>query len=180
MNEIKEELNEDLKNIIGDIENFEIFLFSNMTFDLYNRVYFLIREYARIDRIYYCQTDTKEFLENVILPEIKNSNLELNNYYNCYTNNINSLLKVIEDTKIKSFSRLVSNGWTGQIFTICQKEKITQITDKVLEYYKKTEENTDHSDVIFWISDELTRYCHISPFGGSSSILDPTYEDFMI
>jgi galactokinase len=169
-----------LNDLISDIENYEVFIFSNLTFNLYYRLYFLIRENARIDRIYLCQTDSNEFFENVILSEIANSNLDLNKYYDCYTNNINAVIKVIEDVKCLSYTRLASNGWTGQVFTISKRENISKITEHVLEYYRKAEENPEQSNVVFWISDEITRYYYCSAFGGSAAILDPTYEDFMI
>lgn len=181
--DLSEELgSEFIRKLIKDVENYENILITK-EFNLYKRLYFIFKEYERLNKISLTLNLMKEefhiaeCFKNLIIPMITQSHKEMFEFYENLSDEINILTKLINSFKQDFGVRLASPGWYGNILVLGDKKPIEELGEKILTHYETLEGRSD--TVNYWISDLTENYCFWSNLGGRIYILDPAYEDFM-
>ena len=158
-------------------------LMSSKDFNIYNRIYFLIKEYERISNMHNAISTIKdksvEYFNNFVLNLMKESSLSLNKDYECYSDEIISMISKIEVINEENYCRLSSNGWEGEILVVGKKNTILETKNIMINYYESVQ-NMDNNLVNMWCSDDMNNYCDWSFVGGMITLMNPQYEDFMI
>jgi galactokinase len=184
--ELQEELNIEMKDLLCDIEYYESVITFGKEFSLHKRIYFLLREYQRVVKIYNTvmtlnreESFTIEYFNNIILPLIDESNKEMASQYECISEDMINFIKFMNKINSNCHVKVASKGWSGNIFAIELQDEIKKTGDLIIKHFESYE-NKGQEMANFWISDEINKYCYWSQMGGCLGILDPKYEDFMI
>ena len=173
LSELKAELPVD--KLLKDINNYQGALLTK-EFKLYDRILFIIKEYQLISLLYYKMKVGEEIdWKETILESAK---LLRENYY-CYSDemlNIEAELKMNLGEIIPI--KCISNGWYGKMVILGSNEEVKKYEDYISKKYEKMMEGTGLANA--WMTDEVNKYCFISELTKGMTILDPTYEDFML
>ena len=174
--EIKDELKIDLIKLLKGIDFPDGALMTHEFF-LYNRLYFVFKEYQTVMTLY-AQSRINDKIDWVEM--LSKSGELMKEQYDCYSEEMKALSKKLKETHKKIGIRAISDGWSGQMVVVGIKEEVALIEKEVYNYYEKYNENMGDNLVSAWISDDLNRYCYSSDFGNCMCLLDTKYEDFML
>lgn len=110
------------------------------------------------------------------MPQIVESSKNMNELYNCYSDEMNNLIKKIEGLSTEIAIKIGSDGWGGEIIVIGNEKNLIEIS----KYLEKHFEFLNSKDNLanMWHYD-FEHFCSYGHFGGTLAVLNPEYEDFM-
>lgn len=179
----------DIRNILGN-EIFNLILnmneygenikISNKSFELHSRITFLVNELERINRFLEIieENNICKSSDLLLFKLINQSNSELISLYDSQSDEMINLGKNILSINSNICFRLTGNGWNGHISILSNNKNIKlymEIFTKRIDQIRSTDKNAK-----LWITNDDIEYCRFNSFGGTYSILNPKYEDFMI
>lgn len=181
ISDIRSILGNEIFNLILNMNEYgENIKISNKGFELHSRITFLVNELERINRFLEIieENNKSESSELLLFKLINQSNNELISLYDSQSDEMISLGKNILSINSNICFRLTGNGWNGHISILSNNKNIKlcmEILTKRIDQIRSTDKNAK-----LWITNDDIEYCRFNSFGGTYSIFNPKYEDFMI